>query len=214
MDEDFNPDELRPIPYRPDTELMLGPWTLGTLFFLLILLCGICFSVGYSVGKRGAHNSPVTGQPEGAQATSPVAGSGAKPSAVPQTSNRARPAIESQPASDATAAVPAPDSSATGSASLDEVNSPQPVVKPALPNPANPAAPGLALMVQVAAVSHQEDADVLIGALRKRGYAVNVHHDPVDGMIHVRIGPFANRDDANATRQKLLNDGYNATVQP
>jgi cell division septation protein DedD len=69
-------------------------------------------------------------------------------------------------------------------------------------------------MVQIAAVSHQEDADVLVAALRKRGYTVSMSRDPADGLIHVRIGPFASRSDANAARQKLLNDGYNASVQP
>ena len=48
-------------------------------------------------------------------------------------------------------------------------------------------------MVQIAAVSNQEDADVLISALRKRGYAVTVRRDPADNLIHVRIGPFATR---------------------
>jgi cell division septation protein DedD len=69
-------------------------------------------------------------------------------------------------------------------------------------------------MVQIAAVSHPEDADVLVGALRKRGYAVSARRDPTDGLLHVQIGPFANRNDAYAMRQKLLNDGYNAIVQP
>jgi len=69
-------------------------------------------------------------------------------------------------------------------------------------------------MVQIAAVSHQEDADVLVSALRKRGYAVTMRRDPADSLFHVRIGPFASRDDANAARQKLLNDGYNASVEP
>jgi cell division septation protein DedD len=69
-------------------------------------------------------------------------------------------------------------------------------------------------MVQIAAVSHQEDADVLVGALRKRGYAVSARRDPVDSLIHVRIGPFNDRDEANRWRTKLLNDGYNAMIQP
>jgi cell division septation protein DedD len=55
---------------------------------------------------------------------------------------------------------------------------------------------------------------VLVGALRKRGYAVTARRDPTDGLMHVQIGPFANRNDANTMRQKLLNDGYNAIVQP
>ena len=72
---------------------------------------------------------------------------------------------------------------------------------------------GSGIMVQIASVSHAEDADVLVGALRKRGYAVSSRRDPADGLLHVEVGPFANRTDAYAARQKLLNDGYNAIVQ-
>jgi cell division septation protein DedD len=69
-------------------------------------------------------------------------------------------------------------------------------------------------MVQIAAVSHQEDADVLMGALRKRNYQVSARREPADNLIHVRIGPFNDRDEANRWRLKLLNDGYNAMIQP
>jgi cell division septation protein DedD len=71
----------------------------------------------------------------------------------------------------------------------------------------------LALMVQIATLAHEEDADVLVDALRRRGYAVTAHRDLADGMVHVRIGPFTSRDVANQWRQKLLNDGYNAAVE-
>jgi cell division septation protein DedD len=195
MDDDFNPDDLRPIPYRPDTELMLGPWMMGGVCLVLILLCGLCFSVGYSLGKHSAHNAPAAGEKQSSQVTPLVGGSGAKPSASSQAGYRARPAPDSQSASTGTSAA----SPATSPASV-------------LPVP-TATAPAPTLMVQIAAVSHQEDADVLIGALRKRGYAVNVHRDPADNLLHVRIGPFASRDDANATRMKLLNDGYNASLQ-
>ena len=69
-------------------------------------------------------------------------------------------------------------------------------------------------MVQIAAVTHPEDAEVLVGALRKRGYTVSVRRQPADNLIHVQIGPFSTRDEAYRWRQKLLNDGYNAIVQP
>jgi cell division septation protein DedD len=69
-------------------------------------------------------------------------------------------------------------------------------------------------MVQIAAVSNPEDANVLTNALRARGYTVNQRREPVDGMIHVRIGPFGSREEANHWRDKLLGDGYNAQVQP
>jgi cell division septation protein DedD len=69
-------------------------------------------------------------------------------------------------------------------------------------------------MVQIAAVSRQEDANVLMSALRKRGYAVAAQREPLDGLIHVRIGPFKTHDEAEKWRLKLLSDGYNAVVQP
>jgi cell division septation protein DedD len=69
-------------------------------------------------------------------------------------------------------------------------------------------------MVQVAAVMHPEDAEVLVGALRRRGYPVSVRRLPTDNLIHVQIGPFKSRDEAYRWRQQLLNDGYNAMVMP
>jgi cell division septation protein DedD len=68
-------------------------------------------------------------------------------------------------------------------------------------------------MVQIAQVSQAEDAEVLVNALRKRGYTVAARRELSDNLIHVQTGPFVNRNDANAMRQKLLNDGYNAIVQ-
>jgi cell division septation protein DedD len=68
-------------------------------------------------------------------------------------------------------------------------------------------------MIQIAAVSQPEDADVLVSALRKRGYEVTARRESADGLVHVRIGPFTSRDEANRWRQKLTSDGYNAVVQ-
>lgn len=88
--------------------------------------------------------------------------------------------------------------------------------------PTNPTAPAAAMpetnpngtaIVQVAAVSHQEDADVLISALKKRGYAVFIRQEPQDHLLHVQIGPFATKKDADVMRQRLLADGYNAIVK-
>jgi cell division septation protein DedD len=66
--------------------------------------------------------------------------------------------------------------------------------------------------VQIAAVSHVEDAQVLTTALRKRGYNVTPRRE-ADNLIHVRIGPFSTRDEANRWRAKLLDDGYNAEIE-
>jgi DedD protein len=69
------------------------------------------------------------------------------------------------------------------------------------------------LMVQVAAVSIPQDADILIAALRQHGYTAVVRHEPNDQLLHVQIGPFASRAQAQAMRGRLLADGYNAVIR-
>lgn len=68
-------------------------------------------------------------------------------------------------------------------------------------------------MVQIAAVAHREDADVLISALKKLGYNASARTESTDNLLHVQVGPFATRDQAKAMRAKLLNDGYNAILK-
>jgi DedD protein len=75
------------------------------------------------------------------------------------------------------------------------------------------AAPSGQPMVQIAAVARREDADVLVNALRQRGYGVVVRVEPQDNLLHVQVGPFADRGQAVAMRQKLLSDGYNAIIK-
>jgi len=77
---------------------------------------------------------------------------------------------------------------------------------------ATPAVTG-SFVVQVAAVSHQEDADLLMGALKGRGYAVVARTESQDKLVHIQIGPFGNRKDAEAMRQRLMGDGYNAIIK-
>ena len=223
----FDDREIQHAEPRHDTELTLSSTTLLLLFFGLVLLCGLCFGLGYATGHRGTQETAAT-VPAAAntQATAPVESGRAKPSADTQSGasgSRANTAIgqPATPAQDATGA--SAQSSALAAASSSTPG--QPRVKPAFGNAASPVqagqlpasavAPAMgSLMVQIAAVSQPEDADVLMSALRRRGYAVAAHREPLDGLIHVRIGPFKTRDEAETWRQKRLNDGYNAIVQP
>lgn len=68
-------------------------------------------------------------------------------------------------------------------------------------------------MVQIAAVRMQQDANVLVGALQKRGYNVVVRHEAQDTLLHVQVGPFTSRSQAFDMRSRLLADGYNAVVK-
>lgn len=209
----FDEEEDEPLRPKRDTELTLGFGTLLSIFFGLVLLCGLCFGLGYEVG-RGNRITGVT-LPAGEPAKP---SSLAKPSAVPQTQ-------QSQPQDQQS-------NSETENVTVQETPSSAPVRQAAAPQAVNSAprqtAPATtaaqrprqnsygngstSLTVQVAAVSNPEDGEALGGALRRHGYAVIVRRES-DNLTHVRIGPFATREDASHWRQKLLNDGYNAVIQ-
>lgn len=84
-----------------------------------------------------------------------------------------------------------------------------PVLKPAVASVPEPSG----IMVQVAAISVPQDADILVDALKKRGYTAVIRNEPQDKLLHVQLGPFASRAEANGMRSKLLADGYNAVVK-
>ena len=68
-------------------------------------------------------------------------------------------------------------------------------------------------MVQVAAISRPQDADVLIAALQKRGFNATARRGTSDNLLHIQIGPFTSRQQAMAMRARLINDGYNAILK-
>ncbi len=167
-----------------------------------------------------AAQAPVTAQVSTAP-PAPSTGAGAKPvtpQQSPPPSMAANPATPQQnPAPAGQSGAPAVNQKGAAAAQVRPAftgNAPEgaqtaaaPNVRPALPAP-------VPLMVQIAAVAQPEDAQVLVSALRKRGYAVTTRREMADNLIHVRIGPFYNRDEAERWRVKLLDDGYNAIIQP
>ncbi len=200
MREVFDDDELSSVDQEHDTEVTLGPMMVTGLLFALLLLCGLCFGLGYSLGSRGAKGALTAGQATASSATGAAGVSASKPgSATPKM------------ATAQAAATDAATSGASGSNSATAQSVESGAAQSAAVTGSIPASP---LMVQVATVSNQEDADVLVSALHRRGYAVAISQDGSGGQFHVSVGPFASINEANSMRQKLLNDGYNAVVQP
>ena len=77
------------------------------------------------------------------------------------------------------------------------------------------ATAGGAFVVQIAAVTREEDAAALAGALRKKNYSVFVVNNPAvhDKFYHVQVGPFTTVQDAEAVKVKLTGEGYNPIVK-
>lgn len=236
MPRGFSIEEFEPEEQKRDRELTLGPAMLLALACGLFLLCGLFFELGYRSGRRSAIaaiavTQTSTGQTVIAPAGSPLSKPPAKglvPNEQPasqiavQTAQAA--ALDGAPGASgsnalttyASSAAPAVDGQPQVHAALPvSTNGGQPPGAPVQNYPVQPAlTSATGTMVQIAAVSHIEDANVLMGALRKRGYAVVARRDFGDNLIHVQLGPFANRATAVAMSQKLLGDGYNAQVLP
>ena len=68
-------------------------------------------------------------------------------------------------------------------------------------------------MIEIMTVSHESDAEAMVAALNRRGYNVAVSQDAQTSLLHLGIGPFANSRDAETMRQRLLLDGYDATIK-
>jgi len=176
-----------------------------------VVLCGIFFGLGYSLGKNSTPlPTNIGGQPQ----TSTSASKGGKPlSGVPaatvtpcqgadcpgqsqsQSQNQSGNTSTSTQSSSTGGAATQP-SPAGGSGSSEVVSSKQ-----------------TGFIVQVAAVTRQEDAEVLVSALRKKNYPVFIASVPTDKLLHVQVGPFSDRNDAEAMRSRLAADGYNAILK-
>ena len=232
MIRDFSKDEIEGAESGQDTELTLSGGTLFVLASGLLVLCTVCFTIGYFVGHRTSEGSTAVSSPSSAPKPLPVpTGSGPKPGATGQP--QMRPTSAAVDGSADSAGGNRSPSGAQGAVAVGNPGATQPQVQqapgsqvhPALVGQTSDARPASVLqvqpamtqvqgwMVQIAAVSHTEDAEVLVNALRKRGYTATARREVGDNLIHVQTGPFANRNDANAIRRKLLNDGYNAIVE-
>ena len=140
----------------------------------------------YNAVKKDEHGS----QPADPTVASPAA-------KVPQPARTVDTAsLKTAPPLEATAAKPVPEATAEVKAAVAPVA-------------------GGEFVVQIAAVSHEEDAAALAGALRKKNYSVFVVNNPAvhDKLYHVQVGPFATLQDAEARRLKLTGEGYNPNVK-
>ena len=131
---------------------------------------------------------------------------GTAPVATP-TKTQTPPPSPPSPAKAVALAAPAP-------VSLVAVTPIVPAVAPKAVSPSSDAAaPQPRSMVEVMALSHESDAEIMVAALNRHGYTVAVRHDPQDSLLHLDVGPFVDQKDAESMRQRLLADGYNATIK-
>jgi cell division septation protein DedD len=235
-----------------DTEITLGLGRMLGLFFLLVAICGVFLSIGYSLGKSNAREQALNDEaPSQVLAAAPPAATASEQSADKPSAAVASKADAAQPAQEQTAAanpqnnltfykavqqdgasgpvtskdsalVTGPD--ATAPTETADATGPQNGT-PAKGSVSRASAPPIArsvpvtgpgtIVVQIAAVTREDDAVALAGALRKKDYNVIVVKNPAinDKFYHVQVGPFTTLKDADAMKARLVAEGYNPIVK-
>jgi cell division septation protein DedD len=193
-----------------DTEITLGTGKLLLLFFGLVALCAVFFSVGYNFGRSSSASAVAT------ERAAP-----AVPSKRPQGSNPADGSAKSadlsfyktvEQSDSNPQLTPAPAQTSTPPAAAADSTKPS-ATSSETPDPTTiPSAN--AYYVQVAAVSKQDDAEALVDALKKKQYpAFTANNSSTDKLFHIQVGPYTDVKDAEIMRAKLISDGYNPILK-
>ena len=193
-------------------ELVLENRQVLTIFFVVVVLCGVFFGLGYIVGKNTMGYIPpaeTAGSAGGKKsAIAPASGLAEQP-APAAASDSAQKAPETPPAAEEKAPA-APESA---------VSRPEPAAetqaKPAstAPAPAPGTARGESISLQVAALSKKEDAENLLGLLKKKGFPATLATSPADRLFRVQIGPFSSTAEAEEMKARLEREGFKAITK-
>ena len=177
-------------------ELVLGNKQLLSVFFIVVVLLGVFFTMGYLVGRNSA--------PVGA-ARQDVYERGDAPSSMPVAKQQA-------PASVAIDEQPSGSSETAGSEAISSsAQEPAPASANAIDTSANEPQTGRSYL-QVVAVAKPE-ADVLAEVLGKKGFRVLVSPVPNDKLHRVLVGPATDIDHLSRLKAELEAAGFKPFVK-
>ncbi len=202
--EDGAQKEAMPKNEEGEFELVLGNRQLLSIFFIVVILFGVFFTMGYIVGRNSAPS--VAAEPGPAKGTvaaiqEPASVPPAEPpAAAQQTPPEQAPPSQTQPAQE-------PPRKAAVSAPKQEEPAPEPPKPAAQPEPG----PGR-IFLQVAAVGRPE-AEVEVGILKKRGYPALVGPGPREGIFRVLVGPYRDAASAGKVKSDLESLGFKPIVR-
>ncbi len=182
------------------------------LFFGVVLLCGVFFTLGYVMGKTqyGGDVHAATGErpaPLNPRAAQPKDVAAAPAASVPGAGEwdfySKKDDNHLEPASPTDAAAP----------TAKKIS---PARLKAKPSPARYVAPKMArgaMILQVAALRHQGDALAVADALQRKGFPSFVIAPTTDRFYRVQVGPFADERRADSAREALDRAGFKAILK-
>lgn len=206
------------MPHNEDGEfeLILGNKQLLSVFFLVVVMLGVFFAMGYVVGR----NSGPVGTVETASRKTNEAKSGPPlvvESTPGQTGGSRAPEVEAgnQSVPPAQDAKPSPIQRAAP-AQVPPMVTPErtaPTPAPARPaaTPVGDPAAGQSFL-QVAAVK-RSDAELLVEVLSKRGFPARVANGPDATLFRVLVGPMQDKAATSKTRADLEAAGFKSLLR-
>lgn len=193
------------------------------IFFGAVGICALFFALGFLVGvnRRSASSAPAVEQVPPPSAIPPAVDAPLQSAAAgPHTANAPQSTVIEQnlkTASQPPAAVQAQSSpSAEQSAVNNEKAAARAKEKKAAPSMIDSSArAGRGIMVQVAALRTERDAQSLDRTLKSRGYPAVVLNGAAsrDGLYRVQVGPFTSRDAALRTLHRLSSQGFRPFIR-
>jgi cell division septation protein DedD len=195
------------------------------LFMLLVVIFGVVFTLGYLLG-RSQYDSKLraaVGPPPGSdvQAATPVAKSKVKPESEDAQLPKKNSDWDFYHSADAPKSEDHLQAPPKPVAALAQPAPPKPAAvpsKPVKPLKASggvdgPLIPKGAIMLQVAAVLHQDDALALAQALQQKKFPAFVIPPGADKLYRVQVGPYADNPAASKARQDLEAKGFKSIIK-
>jgi cell division septation protein DedD len=175
-------------------ELILGNRQLLSVFFIVVVLLGVFFTMGYIVGRNSGPAANVDVASAGKPEVKPLVVESPVPKAVTPTAPE--PAASKPPAEEPARAVTTKPTEAAK----------RPAAKPEKTARAEPAEPS-GTYLQLAATSKHE-ADLLVDVLRKKSFhALTAEVPEKAGTYRVLVGPVG-EGDVNKMRADLQSAGF------
>jgi cell division protein FtsN len=170
------------------------------VFFAVVLLCAIFFTLGFVLGRNQAAAKAPASPPQKPSAQAPAAP--APDDLTFYERVEGKPPAETLPATKPAEKPPAAKPAET-----------KPAAATAKPAPAKPAAPAETFYLQVAAVTQEAEAQRLVGELKRRGFSSVIIPPSADPFYRVQVGPLESADLAEAAKARLEAQGYRQVLK-
>ena len=203
-------------------ELVLGNRQLLSAFFIIVILFGVFFTMGYVVGRNSAPAAAASPMPV------PVANS-QRPDAAssppiqpasPPVSTESAPVQETKPAKQPETVETKPVAPPAGRQAPHKIDTQVEVSTPPPRGSARPSTSGAVavnpgpgnMYLQVAAAA-QPQAGVVVDTLKQKGFPALLAQGPNATLFRVMVGPYADASTLGKAKADLENAGFKPLVR-